>query len=360
MPCVDEPQTVVISDRDKGLLAADDELKHARRAYCYFHISQNIAQHHGQAARSAFWELSRAYDTGAWEKAIAKLKLTGDGLNAHDYVLSIDTSLWAARFFPGPRYGHTTSNIAESVNASLRFERRSTRADVARSWTTEKQKLTAYGYSMLRENLKWARTNTGRVNDIGKLEVVRGIRVAMRCCMLGPEDEIWLYGFSRGAYVVRAVAGLLHYLRALVSANTPSFKQDYSEALEVYKAIKRRAFDTVKAVNDRSLYDISFNDSVQHLRHALALNEQRTAMSPEHLFPPFERTAPRNRSIFQAWFVGAHGDMGGSEAKDGLSLYPLQWMLLESRSKGLVLEFDASFSKRIKIDNPLDVVFPEK
>lgn len=51
--------------------------------------------------------------------------------------------------------------------------------------------------------------------------------------------------------------------------------------------------------------------------------------------------------------------MGGSSPKDGLALYPLQWMLLESKAKGLVLEFDGTFQNRGKIDNPLDVVFPK-
>ena len=62
--------------------------------------------------------------------------------------------------------------------------------------------------------------------------------------------------------------------------------------------------------------------------------------------------------MVQAWFVGAHIDMGGSAAKDGLSLYPLQWILGESQSNGLVLEFDGSFGNRAYIENPLDLVFP--
>ena len=117
-------------------------------------------------------------------------------------------------------------------------------------------------------------------------------------------------------------------------------------------------FDTVKALDDGSLYDISFNDSIQHLRHALALNENRRAFKPEYLFPDFKRLALARRSIVQAWFIGAHIDIGGSAAKDGLALYPLQWMLIESGEKGLKLEFDGSFGDRAKIDDPLKVVFP--
>ena len=119
-------------------------------------------------------------------------------------------------------------------------------------------------------------------------------------------------------------------------------------------------FDTVKALNDKNLHDISFNDSTQHFRHALALNEDRKAMEPEYAFTNFveERTKLVRRSIVQAWFVGAHIDMGGSAKNDGLSLYPLQWILGESEAKGLKLEFTKLVHPRAIIDNPLHVIHP--
>jgi hypothetical protein len=186
--------------------------------------------------------------------------------------------------------------------------------------------------------------------------------------------------------VVRAVAGLLHYLRALTSAGSNSFEKDYEQTLKVYRSTQKSgklgpgqihnyfsastraapiiqfigAFDTVKAINDHSLYDITFNESIQHMRHALAINEDRSAFVPEYVFPEFNRNHLRKRSFIQAWFLGSHLDLGGSAPKDGLSLYPLQWMLLESEQLGLVLEFDGSFGSRAKIDNPLQVVFPKR
>lgn len=121
-------------------------------------------------------------------------------------------------------------------------------------------------------------------------------------------------------------------------------------------------FDTVKAVDDGRLHDISFHGTTQHLRHALALNEDRRPMEPEYVFPDFSHTKLQlsKRSIVQAWFIGAHIDMGGSAKRDGLSLYPLQWMLFESESKGLVLEFSRAFLDRTAIDDPLRVVRPER
>lgn len=83
-------------------------------------------------------------------------------------------------------------------------------------------------------------------------------------------------------------------------------------------------------------------------------------MKPEYAFTNFveEKTKLVRRSIIQAWFVGAHIDMGGSAQNDGLALYPLQWILAESQAKGLVLEFSQLPHHRVVIDNPLHIVFP--
>lgn len=118
------------------------------------------------------------------------------------------------------------------------------------------------------------------------------------------------------------------------------------------------AFDTVKAVDDEFLHDLSFNGSIQHLRHALALNENRRAFGAEYIYPNFNHptTSLIVRTCLQAWFIGAHIDIGGSAAQDGLSLYPLQWMMIESRDIGLCLQFDGSFGGRAPLANPLQLV----
>ncbi|KAL8691021.1 MAG: hypothetical protein Q9224_004268 [Gallowayella concinna] len=206
------------------------------------------------------------------------------------------------------------------------------------------------------------------------------------CCLIPyhPGNEIWLFGFSRGAFVVRAVASLLHHIRVLTSAGTANYDKALKSALRDYRSLScdsehaevghlhhllsahtREApkirfvgvFDTVKALDDRALYDISFNDSIQHVRHALALNEDRKAFKPK-TYNVDPRLWPSDRSLVEAWFIGSHLDIGGSAAKDGLALYPLQWMLVESRAKGLVLECDGSLRRRARIDDPLKLVFP--
>jgi hypothetical protein len=64
-----------------------------------------------------------------------------------------------------------------------------------------------------------------------------------------------------------------------------------------------------------------------------------------------------NRSIIEAWFAGAHADIGGGSRDDGLSLYPLQWMLLESRKVGLCLEHNPKRKSQNIIVSPLELVF---
>jgi hypothetical protein len=63
----------------------------------------------------------------------------------------------------------------------------------------------------------------------------------------------------------------------------------------------------------------------------------------------------QGRSLIQAWFVGTHSDIGGGARDDGLSLYPLQWLLIESQQKGLVLQHN---SQTTLIEDPLALVFP--
>ncbi|KAF7185976.1 hypothetical protein HII31_12849 [Pseudocercospora fuligena] len=218
-----------------------------------------------------------------------------------------------------------------------------------------------------------------------------------KCCELsGPHDEVVFFGFSRGAYVVRAVAGLLHRFGALISAGSPDFARNYKKLLkdsdnpslssasnlslahadsvsslstittqELRPSPKIRflgAFDTIKAVDD-SHFDISFNSSIKHFRHALALHEDRRALQPEEVHPTeFYGTELRHqgRSFVQAWFIGSHGDMGGVAEKAGLGLYPLQWMILEANACGTWIDFEGKTPTKIRglIEGPLEVVFP--
>lgn len=119
--------------------------------------------------------------------------------------------------------------------------------------------------------------------------------------------------------------------------------------------------DTVRAFTDDSAFDLSLNNSVRHCRHALALHEDRRDLAPQCIFPDPETLRNINssgRSFVQAWFVGSHDDLCGSSERGGLSLYPLQWMLLEISMLGLSLAFHGNAPNAPSIDDPLRLVFP--
>lgn len=96
------------------------------------------------------------------------------------------------------------------------------------------------GIGSAEEVWSWNRLKAG-IRGHGFKDIIQ--KVYQECCKLDARDEVWLYGFSRGAYIARAVAGLLYYIGALTSAEGPQkqFEEDYSKALEVYGNHEQRS-----------------------------------------------------------------------------------------------------------------------
>ncbi|KAJ2978323.1 hypothetical protein NUW58_g7534 [Xylaria curta] len=177
------------------------------------------------------------------------------------------------------------------------------------------------------------------------------------------QAEIFLYGSGRGAYIVQAVASLLHSLGRPKSM--ADFDLLYQKAIDLKKAFRTDdslngnklmtyikahcneppkirfvgVFDTLKAPLEKHEYELSFVDSIQHFRHALALNDAQT--TPHLLEAPYNEGLS-GRSFIQAWFIGNHRDICGGSEHDGLSLFPLQWMILESMRAGLAFKSNGS------------------
>lgn len=200
-----------------------------------------------------------------------------------------------------------------------------------------------------------------------------------------PRDELFLYGFGRGAFLVRAVAGLLDSMYLPKRTSMRYFDRLYQSALDVYKARHEDdnrngpkiveflrshttqppqiqfmgVLDTVKYTAEGNMHDISFVHSIRNLRHALALNETRSQLSLEAFdIPSIEEM--QGRSFVQAWFMGSNQDLGGGAREDGLSLYPLQWILMESLRAGLILQSaDDSQRRAYESENPLALAFPQ-
>jgi hypothetical protein len=117
----DDDETTLISDRDKGLQSAEDELEFAKRAYCTQHMAANVQSRYGIEVRRLFVAATYARTVAQFDEAMEKLR-DANG-QAYLYVNAIDVSLWAAPYMVAKRWGQMTSNIVESINAAHKEDR---------------------------------------------------------------------------------------------------------------------------------------------------------------------------------------------------------------------------------------------
>ncbi|MCR9104439.1 MAG: DUF2235 domain-containing protein [Gammaproteobacteria bacterium] len=194
-----------------------------------------------------------------------------------------------------------------------------------------------------------------------------------------PGDEIWLFGFSRGAYTVRCLAGFLNKCGILRRDHA----HEIPDAFDFYKLKKLTpgrdeakdwraerchnsdrgpvhfigVWDTVGALGipTRALafmeekdlfFDAEIGSNVTTARHAIAIDELR-----EDFLPTLwgDKSAV---DIQQVWFAGVHSDVGGGYAADKngriLADIPLAWMASEAESKGL--QFEKHLYKKSDLD----------
>ena len=171
-----------------------------------------------------------------------------------------------------------------------------------------------------------------------------------------PEDRIYVFGFSRGAYTARALGGLLHAAGLLTVGNDAlipyairmmkqrpinfailtDFKKTFSRECKVHFM---GVWDTVSSLGwIYNAVDLPFtakNPDLRTVRHAVSIDERR-AFFREYLFVE----ASANQDIEQVWFAGVHSDVGGGypEAESGLSKLALRWMLCEAELAGLRID----------------------
>lgn len=176
-------------------------------------------------------------------------------------------------------------------------------------------------------------------------------------------DRISLFGFSRGAYAVRALAALVDavglvagheahlfdYAWAMLQARNGNgqpafklqdeFKETFGRPVRIHLL---GLFDTVKSVG--WIYDplvlpyTASNAVVDHVRHALSIDERRCFFRPNL----WQKRDNQATDVRQVWFAGVHSDVGGGYPPDqaGPALLALRWMLGEARALGLPLDED--------------------
>lgn len=183
-----------------------------------------------------------------------------------------------------------------------------------------------------------------------------------------PGDKIFLMGYSRGAYAVRSLAGVIDQMGLLRAEDAT--ERNIRDVYRHYECNPEsdcaRQFATAYCLSDVEIEMIGVWDTVKslgfnapilwrlsekkhafhttHLSHnvkagfqALALDETRVAYAPVLWSSP-EGFQGR---VEQVWFAGTHGDVGGQlggfEAARHLSNIPLVWMLERAQMNGLPL-----------------------
>lgn len=180
-----------------------------------------------------------------------------------------------------------------------------------------------------------------------------------------PGDEIFLFGFSRGAYTARSLGGLVRNAGILRAEHgdkvdeayalyrsrdkhprgeeSTRFREEHSHETRIRcigvwdtvgsLGIPITGVHLLKQVNRPwQFHDTDLSSRVDAGFHAIAIDEQRGPFTPT-----LWSTQPdsEGQQVEQVWFSGVHSDVGGGYADDDLSDIALQWMVERARSCGL-------------------------
>jgi uncharacterized protein (DUF2235 family) len=178
-----------------------------------------------------------------------------------------------------------------------------------------------------------------------------------------PGDRIFIFGFSRGAYTARALAGLVYVFGLLWPRNDgliPYILRLYGERSKAAKGNMghihaednfKYAFSRTPEVHFCGVWDTvssygwitapitlpyaGRNPIIRTGRHAVSIDERRCCYQSN-----LWGAAVDGQDIRQVWFAGVHSDVGGSypEATAGLSKIALEWMVLEAEAAGLLID----------------------
>jgi uncharacterized protein (DUF2235 family) len=186
-----------------------------------------------------------------------------------------------------------------------------------------------------------------------------------------PGDEIYLFGFSRGAYTARSLGGMI------ASFGVPNKNLDNQTVKSIFdayritdhtqrlaaKAILKAMYgledvtirmvgvwDTVGALGipghlfdefDQEKYgflDTTLSPCIDRAFHAIAIDERRASFLPTLWSNPDGTPRANDDKVQQVWFPGVHSDVGGSYAESQLSNITLRWMIDNAKAQGLLFD----------------------
>ena len=185
-----------------------------------------------------------------------------------------------------------------------------------------------------------------------------------------PGDKIAMFGFSRGAFTVRSLAGLVGLVGLLRKGDLDKMPDVWSyyrtkpadrrdEMVNGEWIADRRpaidllgVWDTVGALGipgnvlgkigrrKHEFHDVTLGAKVLRAYQALAIDEHRRSFVPA----VWDTSAPREgQEVEQVWFVGAHSNVGGGYPDALLSDQAFLWMIAKARP---LITFDEDYIKR--------------
>lgn len=197
------------------------------------------------------------------------------------------------------------------------------------------------------------------------------------CMNYNPGDEIYLFGFSRGAYTARSLGGMIRKCGILKKYSALHVDQGYElyrkkhDSPDVPEAVEFRTrhshpvwkkdtapegtrikmigvWDTVGALGiplsgvpfSREYYrfhNTGLSSIVENAFHAVAIDEHRK----DYEATLWTEVDENNSNVEQRWFVGAHADVGGGYVDGDLDNVTLRWMQQKARECGLTFAQEA-------------------
>jgi uncharacterized protein (DUF2235 family) len=190
-----------------------------------------------------------------------------------------------------------------------------------------------------------------------------------------PGDEIFLFGFSRGAYTARSTLGMVRKCGILKDTSPGAiarawqfYRNDVHPDAEEAQAFRARnsqlisepggylpiakfigVWDTVGSLGvpikrlqaKYAFHDVTLTSLVDNAYHALAIDEKRRDYEPT--LWARSKTPRREQQLEQRWFSGVHSDIGGGaghEGDDAQSDYCMRWILDRAIACGLDVDLD--------------------
>ena len=207
------------------------------------------------------------------------------------------------------------------------------------------------------------------------------------------KDEIYLFGFSRGAYAARIIAGMIHSAGIIDLSNIPRnkrlrFIKKIYNAHKGNKTLQERRNAVFEVTQQRVVYDdykiefmglwdtvaslgipdfkddyyveeTKYHDqlcNVKRASQALSLNDNRgsiftpSILSDDYLVQECMEINPQD-IVNEVWFFGAHSDVGGGALNTNISGVSLNWMIGQLKEYELLSPTSAVYENRMDITN---------